>query len=108
MTETLETAPIVIETAPAKRGRGRPAVYTDDQRDIFAALIEDRGVSGTRDVLNSRNGVVGITKVEQERARLRKQLGWDKPVGISMPTLLTVAKRRGISLKRGRRVSVTA
>jgi len=86
-----------------KRGRGRPPVYTGQIRNQIVSLLKkQKNATRVRAILSSRNGVVGIKKTEQADAKVRKALGVEKPVSISMPTLLGIAAKAGIDLQRGR------
>lgn len=102
-TATVETVNTI------KRGRGRPVVYSGAIAATIAALTAEVGAMETRGILTSRNGVVGLTKAERERAARRAALGFAKPVkGLSLPTILRIAKNAGVTLRRGRRVKVEA
>jgi len=107
MTSNTETVTETSNTdATVKRGRGRPMVYTGVIRQTIMTLLSSNGATNTRKILNSRNGIVGVTKAERADAILRTDLGIPKPVGISMPTLLKIAGDEGIALRRGRPLKV--
>jgi len=86
-----------------KRGRGRPPKFTGEERKQIVNLLRDqKNAVRTREILLSRNGVVGVSKKMQEDAKVRKAFGFDKPYSISMPSLLKIAKQARIRLQRGR------
>jgi hypothetical protein len=94
--------------------RGRPEVYTGELAErigkVITGTISGEGganLSHAKAILNARNGVVGLTKVEQELARQRAELGFTKPLGISQPTLAKIASNLGITVRgRGRPAKV--
>jgi len=89
--------------AQKKRGRGRPPVFTGNVKKRIVKLLKQHGNSThVEAILESRNGVVGVSKAERENAALRKAAGIEKPIKISQPTLLKIAKEAGVELQRGR------
>jgi hypothetical protein len=115
------TNPVVaaVNADAPKRGKGRPAVYTGELADRVVSLIRstDQGnganVSRALEILTARDGKVGISKLEQADAVLRKAAGFDKPLKatktktgdghkrehpISKPTLTKLAKLAAVKL----------
>ncbi len=93
------------KSGTSTRGRGRPAIYVGEVAEKIKQAITstDKGnganLSQARNLLNARNGVVGISKVERELAVQRAALGFTKPLGISQPTLTTLAKKLGLTVR---------
>jgi len=71
-----------------KDGRGRPAIYTGALARKIASLIRKHGITGTRKVLAKE----GLPQAE----------GRNKKYKVSMPTLIKIGQKAGITLKRGR------
>jgi len=94
----------------ARKKRGRPPVYSSKLlRRRIAKVAEDVGLEESMYVLQARNGVVGITKVERERAAIRRKHGLPKPFAkISMPTISKFCKENGVTFERGRRPAKAA
>jgi len=90
-----------------KRGRGRPPVYSTEQREIIAALIKLHNAASVQRILHAKNGVVGISKVDRGLAEVRKAAGFASPVKISLPTLNGIAAEYGVQHGRGRPVALT-
>lgn len=72
-----------------KDGRGRPAIYTGVLARKIASLIRKHGITGTREVLAKE----GVVLADGEKA---------KKIKVSMPTLIKIGQKAGITLKRGR------
>ena len=79
-----------------KNGRGRPVVYKGKKflRHV-ATLVKNHGATGARAILNAEAG--------SDLAGKRSVKMVPQPLGISLPTLLKIAKKEGVVLKRGRR-----
>lgn len=77
-----------------KRGRGRPAVYKGNVVSHIVGLVRSHGATNARRILNAEVG--------SEDAALRSAKTVPAPLGISMPTILKMAKAAGVELKRGR------
>ena len=93
---TKETKTSAAKKASPKRGRGRPAVYTSKNLlKHIASLVKRHGATEARAILNAAKGdsLVGKRSAKLVPAAL----------GISLPTVLKIAKRQGVVLKRGRR-----
>jgi len=89
------------KAASKKRGRGRPAVYTSKNLlKHIASLVKRHGATGARAILNASKG---DELVGQRSAKLVP-----KALGISLPTVLKIAKAQGVVLKRGRRTGSKA
>lgn len=95
--------------------RGRPPIYVGETAIRIEAIIRetDNGnganLTHARSILNARNGVVGLTKVEQGLAVQRRAMGFVRPLGISQPTITKLASDAGINvLPAGRPALVTA
>lgn len=85
----------------AKKGRGRPVLYKGKKfLSHIASLVKNYGATGARNILNATEGSELATK------RSAKMI--PAALGISLPTILKIAKEQGVSLKRGRRMSVKA
>jgi len=61
--------------------RGRPIVYKGNVERRIVSLIKKHGASGARAILNTEEATASI----------------------SMPTVLKLAQKHGVTLKRGRR-----
>ncbi|HIJ11247.1 TPA: hypothetical protein HA278_04275 [Candidatus Woesearchaeota archaeon] len=80
----------------AKKGRGRPTVYKGKKfLTHVCSLVKKHGATGARAILNAAVG--------SDLADLRSAKQVPAPLGISLPTILKIAKAQGIVLKRGRR-----
>lgn len=99
------------KTGNKRRGRptGSYKFTGEDREKIVTALKQNDGGNGVNvrqvcRLLTSKNGVVGITKVERELAVQRAALGFTKPVKITPATLHTIAKTEGVKVRdcRGR------
>jgi len=77
-----------------KRGRGRPKVYTGNVAKHIVGLVRKHGATKARAILNAANG--------SPEAKMRSSKTVPNPLGISMPTVLGLAKAAGVVLKRGR------
>ena len=93
--------------------RGRPAVYVGEVAERIGKILTgtDTGnganLKQARTILNARNGVVGLTRVEQAAAEIRRSAGFNSPLGVSDPTLRKVATGLGIKVRgRGRPAKV--
>lgn len=95
----------VIETAPATaRKAGRPPIFTGDLADRIVALVKERGALPTRRLLTARTAKSkGVSAAERRLGEARKALGFPEPVSVSLPTILKLAKRNGLTLVPGRR-----
>ena len=81
----------------AKKGRGRPALYNGKKlRTHIASLIKNYGATGARNILNAAD--------DSELAKKRSAKMIPAALGISLPTILKIAKEQGVVLKRGRRM----
>jgi hypothetical protein len=90
---------VVKASKSGKRGRGRPPVYSGESLSSIVKLLKKLGnVSHTRNVLNAK----GAGKANAALIAQRKEVGLTDALGISMPTLLVIAKRAGIQVSRGR------
>ena len=88
------TGGLVMSNKNVTRGRGRPAVYTGNQRRHIESLVRHHGATNARKILNAANGTA--------ESKLRNSNVVTEPLGISMPTLLKFAKAAGVVLHRGR------
>lgn len=73
----------------AKRGRGRPVVFTPAKARKLVSLVRKHGLSGTIEFLKTNP------------VQFKKD-GAAETVTISMPTLGKLAKNAGLKLERGR------
>ncbi len=87
-------AKVVKVTKKAKRGRGRPKVYSPAQERYFAKLMRKNTATHVRKVLNAKSN----SKLAQERDLTIVP----KPLNISMPTLLKIASEHNVELAVGR------
>jgi len=80
-----------------RRGRGRPAIYVGETEQKIVSLLKKVGnASVTRKILSGKGGNL------KSFAEQRKAAGFEKPVRISMPTLLNLAERNNVALQVGR------
>ena len=84
----------------AKRGPGRPSVYTGNVKKHIVGLIRKYGATGARNILNAEAGT--------EDYALRNSNLIPDALGISLPTLGKFAKEAGVELHRGRPVGSVA
>ena len=80
----------------AKRGPGRPSVYTGNVKKHIVGLIRKYGATGARNILNAEEGT--------ENYALRNVKLIPNALGISLPTLGKFAAEAGVELHRGRPV----
>ena len=93
----------VAEVVKAKRvrkpkaapKRGRPKVYKGNVVKHIASLVKRYGASGARAILNADAGTDAAAK--------RSAVTVPNALGISLPTILGIAKDAGVKLERGRR-----
>ena len=77
------------------RGRGRPVVYKGKLAKHIASLTRKHGATGARNILQAEAG--------SALAAMRSEKMVPEGLGISLPTILKIAKAQGVVLKRGRR-----
>lgn len=91
-----QTKTKAVKTAAPKGKRGRPAVYTGKKfLGHVATLVKNHGASQAREILNAEPG----SDLAAQRSASLVPVG----LGISLPTVLKIAKSAGVKLKRGRR-----
>ena len=76
------------------KGRGRPPKYVGNVKKHIVSLVKQHGATGARAILNAA--------VRTKLGKQRNVKLVPKPLGISMPTLLGLAKAAGVKLHRGR------
>jgi hypothetical protein len=77
-----------------KRGRGRPPVYKGNVEKHIAGLVRKFGATKARTILNA--------SADSEQGSKRSVRTVPNALGISMPTILRIAKTHGVKLYRGR------
>ena len=94
--------------------RGRPPKYTGQLAKHIVRLVRVNGATEARKILNASvvateadyTGPAGLREEaaadEREAATKRSSHIVPEPLGISMPTLLKLAKDAKVTLKRGR------
>jgi len=100
-----------------KRGRGRPALYTGNQKRHIVSLIRQHGLTGAMARLQADpkaspeqfDGEPAECKAaaadERALAKERNLNVVPAPLTITLPTLGKFAAEAGIELKRGRRAA---
>ena len=79
-------------------GRGRPPKYVGKQLTEIKRLIRQYGRKGAQAILNANTR----SKAGKELVEQRNTDVVPKPLGISLPTLGSIAKGAGIQLQKGR------
>ena len=94
--------------------RGRPDKYVGQRAKHIVSLIRKYGATNTMNILNASVAAVaadftGPANLREEAAAEERELATKRssrivpePLGISMPTLLKLAKDAKVKLKRGR------
>jgi hypothetical protein len=86
---------VASKVVAVKTGKpGRPPLYFGEVKAHIADLIKQHNASHARLILNARP--------DSNRGKLRNLKLIPRPLGISMPTLLTIAESAGVKLQRGR------
>lgn len=77
----------------------RPSVFrTVNERRHVCKLVKDHGASGAQRILSADPGT--------PEASPRSSKLFPDPVTVSLPTLVSVARSYGVTLRRGRRAQV--
>jgi len=97
-----------------KSKRGRPDKYVGKRAKHIVNLIRKYGATNTMNILNADEAAMesdytGPAALREEAAAEERELATKRssnivpePLGISMPTLLKLAKDAKVKLKRGR------
>lgn len=84
---------------------GRKPKYVGEEAAKIVALVKEYNASKAMEILNSPNSPIGLTKAQRGYRKIRKDLGFSSPLGISMGTVLKLAHEAGVELKRGNRTN---
>lgn len=87
---------VAVKAAKKGKSPGRPPVFVGKVKTEITRLIRKHGITGTRDILAAKKG---------ELAEHRNAEIVPKPLSISLPTLVKLGQKAGITLKRGRRAA---
>jgi hypothetical protein len=81
---------------------GRPPVFIGTVRTQIISVIRKVGgnIGEAERVLKSRNGVVGITQDERDRAVIRRTVGLADPTSVSYPWLRKIAREAGLKTRK--------
>ncbi len=100
-----EAVAVVAKPAKVKKStRGRKPVYVGEKgKAVMGLLRKYKNASKVRAILNSGN-----SKKDADLRAERIAAGFEKPLGISLPTLFGLAVKARLKLRRGRPVEKTA